>query len=107
MKNSSRETLGTLAKLIRSKNAGPFWITFDLMFESESDFQRVVKAGVPAKDWIAETYRVPENGVGLVHLHQAQAMKFFFPRPRVQGDPGESDMYSGQQYAPLLDLPVP
>ena len=48
MKNSSRETLGTLAKLIRSKNAGPFWITFDLMFESESDFQRAVKAGVPA-----------------------------------------------------------
>ena len=95
MKNSSRKTLGTLAKLIRSKNAGPFWITFDLMFESESDFQRVVKAGVH------------ENGVVLVHLPQARAIKFSFPRPRFQGDPGESDMYSGQQYAPLLDLPVP
>jgi len=27
-------TLGELAKLIRSKNAGPFNLTFDIMFET-------------------------------------------------------------------------
>src|SRR5690349_6456236 len=26
-------TLGELAKLVRSKNAGPFWLTIDIMFE--------------------------------------------------------------------------
>ena len=26
-------TLGDLAKLVRSKNAGPFWLTIDIMFE--------------------------------------------------------------------------
>ncbi|MGI9423214.1 MAG: DUF4387 family protein, partial [Hyphomicrobiaceae bacterium] len=33
-------TLGQLAKLVRSKNAGPFWITFDIMFATEADFER-------------------------------------------------------------------
>jgi hypothetical protein len=103
---ASKTNLGMLASLIRSKNAGPFWITFDLMFDTEADFLRVVKAGVPSKRWIAETYRIPEEEVLLVQLPQARAIKFSFPRPRIQGDPGESDMYSGQQYAPLLDLPV-
>ena len=36
--------LGELAKLIRSKNAGPFWITFDIMFANDTDFKRVVSA---------------------------------------------------------------
>jgi len=26
-------TLGDLAKLVRSKNAGPFWLTIDIMFD--------------------------------------------------------------------------
>ena len=106
MSGTSKTKLGTLARLIRSKNAGPFWITFDLMFETEADFLRAVKTGVPSKSWIAETYQVSEEEILLVQLPQARAIKFSFPRPRIQGDPGESDMYSGQQYAPLLDLTV-
>ena len=26
-------TLADLAKLVRSKNAGPFWLTIDIMFD--------------------------------------------------------------------------
>ena len=85
MTDTSEKTLGTLAKLIRSKNAGPFWITFAQMFETESDFQRVARAGVPTKDWIAETYRVPENDVILVQLPQVRAIKFSFARPAHPG----------------------
>ena len=107
MNGASKTNLGTLARLIRSKNAGPFWVTFDLMFETEEDFLRALKAGVPSKRWIAETYRIPEEEVLLFQLPQARAIKFSFPRPRIQGDPGESDMYSGQQYTPILGLPVP
>ena len=104
MKKSSKIKLGTLARLIRSKNTGPFWITFDLMFETDSDFLRSVEAGMPSKSWIAETYQVPEAQILLFQLPLANAIKFSFPRPRIQGNLGETDMYSGQQYAPLLDL---
>ena len=35
-----------LAKVVRSKNAGPFEITFDIMFDDRAKYERVKKAGV-------------------------------------------------------------
>ena len=98
--------LGKLAQLIRSKNAGPFWITFDIVFENEEDFVRVVSAKVLTKEWISGTYKIPQDTLIFVEIPAARAIKFSFPRPRIQGDLGETDMYSGQQYAPLLDLQI-
>ena len=103
---TSPKKLGKLARLIRSKNAGPFWVTFDIMFANDADFERVVSAKILTKNWIARTYQVPEDSVILLGILAARAIKFSFPRPRIQGDPGETDMYSGQQYAPLMDLEV-
>ncbi len=99
-------TLGELASLVRSKNAGPFWVTFDVMFDTDSDFQRVVASQVINKAWVAATWEIPLQDIVLVELPAARAIKFSFPRQRVQGDPGESDQYSGQQYAPLLGLVI-
>lgn len=98
--------LGKLAQLIRSKNAGPFWITFDIVFENVEDFERVVCAKVLTKEWISGTYKIPQDTLIFVEIPAARAIKFSFPRPRIQGDLGETDMYSGQQYAPLLDLQI-
>ena len=99
--------LGELAKLIRSKNAGPFWITFDIMFDSEDDYNRTVNANIVTKPWIARTWQRDEAEIVLVALPQARAIKFSFPRRPIQGDPGEMDQYAGQQYAPLIDLEIP
>ena len=33
-------TLGDLAKLVRSKNAGPFWLTIDIMFDDADAYRR-------------------------------------------------------------------
>ena len=101
---TSPKKLGKLARLIRSKNAGPFWVTFDIMFANDADFERVVSAKELTKNWIARTYQVQEDSVIFVGISAANAIKFSFPRPRIQGYHGETDMYSGQQYAPLLDL---
>ena len=35
-------TLGELARLIRSKNAGAFTLTFDIMFETEDAYRKVL-----------------------------------------------------------------
>ena len=104
MKNSV--TLGKRTQLIRTKNAGPFWITFDIVFENDEDFERVISAKVLTKEWISGTYKIPQDTLIFIEIPAARAVKFSFPRPRIQGDHGETDMYSGQQYAPLLDLQI-
>ena len=80
----SPKKLGKLARLIRSKNAGPFWVTFDIMFANDADFERVVSAKVLTKHWIARTYQVPEYSVIFEGVPIANAIKFSFPRPRIQ-----------------------
>lgn len=99
--------LGDIAKLVRSKNAGPFWITFDIMFAQDREFERVVRAKVITTKWISQTWHCAEQDIIFQELPQARAIKFSFPRVPIQGDVGEMDQYAGQQYAPLLDIQIP
>jgi Domain of unknown function (DUF4387) len=99
--------LSQCASLIRSKNAGPFALTFDVMFSTAPDYERVKRSGVLSADRFAEIYRVSVTDVDAFECDQAFAFKFSIPRPQVQGDFGDGDMHGGQQYAPLLDIEVP
>jgi Domain of unknown function (DUF4387) len=99
--------LSQCASLIRSKNAGPFVLTFDVMFSNASAYERVKRSGVLTAERFAEIYGVPVDDVDAFECDQAQAFKFSIPRPHVQGDFGDGDMHGGQQYAPLLDIEVP
>lgn len=100
-------TLGELATLIRSKNAGPFWLTFDILFDDPAHYERVWSSGVISSALIAHLYGFAQENIILLGLRPALAIKISVPRPRVQGDIGESDMYAGQQYAPLVDISIP
>jgi hypothetical protein len=99
--------LSQCASLIRSKNAGPFALTFDVMFLSAPAYEWVKRSGVLTAERFAEIYGVPVNDVAAFECDQALAFKFSIPRPRVQGDFGDGDMHGGQQYAPLLEIEVP
>ena len=99
--------LGDLAKLIRSKNAGPFTLTFDVMFEDEATYRRVVASGVLTRQRFAEIYRVPEAKVLFFEHDAARAIKISIPRPYVQCDLDDGDAYGGQQHAPLVELEMP
>ena len=99
--------LSDCASLIRSKNAGPFALTFDVMFSSPAAYDRVRRSGVLTAERFAELYGIPVDDVAAFECDQALAFKFSIPRPRAQGDFGDGDMHGGQQYAPLLDIEVP
>lgn len=101
------QTVGDLAVLVRSKNAGPFWLTVDIMFETEAAYRRVRDAGVINQAAIAATYRRRPGDVIVVNHDAALAIKVSFPRPHASGSKLDSDVYGGQQYAPLLGLAVP
>jgi hypothetical protein len=100
-------TLGELAKLIRSKNAGPFSLTFDMMFEEEATYRRVVASGVLTRERFAAIYRVPAEKVLFFAHDAARAIKISIPRPYVQCDLDDGDAYGGQQHAPLVELVIP
>ena len=99
--------LGELAKLIRSKNAGPFNLTFDIMFEDEENYRRVLSSGVITKESFSKMYDVPIQDIILVHHDTAKAIKISIPRPISQGALEDGDMYGGQQYGPLVQLEIP
>jgi hypothetical protein len=101
-------TLSELASIIRSKNAKPFRLTFDVMFDDPAVYRRVKAARVLTRERIAALYGVPSGEVLSVHEFDAGlAIKFTLRRPIPQGAPGDSDVYGCQQHAPLLDLEVP
>jgi len=100
-------TLASLARLIRSKNAGPFVLTFDIMFEDEASYRRVRDSGVITRECIARLYSLPQQKVRLFFCDCALAIKASIPRPVTQGDLGDADGHGGQQYAPLMDIEVP
>ncbi len=98
--------LGEIARLIRSKNAGPFELTFDIMFDDEESFQRVKDSNALSRQVIADLYQVPFEDVKFFIVPTALAFKASIPRPCFQGDLLDSDGHGGQQYAPLLDIDI-
>lgn len=92
-----------VALVIRSKNAGPYELTFDLMFPDENTYNEVRTSITKAK--IAHLYQINEDKVlSIVHFAPAHAIKITIVRPRASGDLGETDVYGAQQHAPLFDL---
>jgi Domain of unknown function (DUF4387) len=103
-------TLGELADVFRSKNAGPFSITIDLMFKDMATFERVVASGAISPAAVATRYRLNPELIHIAPFPKAKAIKITLPRlwgTRGSGSPGDRDVYGAQQHAPLLDLPVP
>ena len=99
--------LWEVTKLVRSKNAGPFMLTFDIMFDDRETYERVRDSGVLNKELVARIYKQKEEDVLFFNVDNALAIKFSIPRPTFSGDLDDSDVYGGQQYAPLLDIEVP
>jgi hypothetical protein len=100
-------TVGDLAILVRSKNAGPFWLTFDIMFNDAAVYRRVRDSKVITREDVAKKFRRSPDEVIVVNHDAALAVKVSFPRPHSSGSKLDSDVYGGQQYAPLLDLVIP
>ena len=100
-------TLGTLARLIRSKNAGPFELTLDVVFDERSMYERVRATGVLGPALFARLYHVREEDVLFSEYPAGNAFKATIPRLIASGDVGDTDVYGAQQHAPLLDVEIP
>jgi hypothetical protein len=101
-------TILQLATVIRSKNAGPFELTFDILFDDPEKYALVKRSGVITRQLIASLYNVSENTVLVCRPYDpALAFKITIRRPIGSGDIGESDVYGCQQHVPLTTIQIP
>ena len=104
--SNNKVRLADIAKVIRSKNAGPLLLTIDVMFDDIETYQRVIASGVISAATFAELYGVSHNEVAVMPYEQALAIKVTLPRLHRSGGPADTDVYGAQQHAPVLNLEI-
>ena len=93
------------AKVIRSKNAGPFELTFDIIFKNRGYFELFKGREIINKTMISALLKVSTNQIlSIIWFEPANAVKITIKRPMPSGAPGETDIYGAQQHAPLLSI---
>ena len=65
--------LKEIAKACKSKNAGPYELTLDIMFADAETFDKVKKTGVISPALIARLYQVPVESVVFTEYPPAHA----------------------------------
>lgn len=93
--------------LIRSKNAGPFSLTFDIMFSDARLYEHVKASGALNPTALATLLRCSANQIQFFVCDNALAFKATIPRALPAGDPADGDLHGGQQFAPLMDIEIP
>lgn len=99
-------TIEQTVKSIRSKNAGPFWVTIDAFCHDVEETKKVAAALDRNKDSIAKTFGVDPKDIKLFCLTNINVAKLSLPRIPIEGARDERDMHGGQQYVSLLDYEV-
>lgn len=99
-----------VAEYVRSKNAGPFRLTLDILFRTRGAYEHVKQTGQVTPELVAGLYRVSVDQItDFVFFDPGKAIKITLRRPLSSGAPGDTDVYGAQQHAPLLaiqfDLP--
>jgi hypothetical protein len=96
--------LRDVCRNVRSKNAGPFWITVDLFFASPEAYARHADDPAIGRDAVAALYGVDPALVKRFKVDSLNVVKLSYPRLQPQGGAHERDMHGGQQYVAMLDL---
>lgn len=97
--------LKDIASVIRSKNSGPYELTFDVIFKEFEMYEKVKESSVFNPKMFASLYHIPESDIiSLVYFNPAKAVKITIVRPIPSGTLGETDVYGAQQHAPLMNL---
>ncbi len=97
--------LGKLAERVRSKNAGPFWISIDVFCGDQQRFDTIVKA--LSSDTVAAIYKVEAVNLLRFEIPSLNVLKFSFPRPVMQGSKEDRDMHGAQWSVLLAETELP
>jgi hypothetical protein len=96
--------LSDVCRYVRSKNAGPFWITVDLFFRDSESFERYASVKELQPESLGVIFGVRPDQVGCYPVANLAVLKISYPRKDPQGGMIERDLHGGQQYVRILDL---
>lgn len=99
-------TLRDVCHQMRSKNAGPFWVTIDVFFDGQDSYARYKDAPALSVEAISVVFGADPAQVKRFAVDSLAVLKISYPRKSPQGGVVERDMHSGQQYVRLLDAVV-
>ncbi len=91
--------LESMVEKVRSKNAGPFWVTIDIFCGDHAAFTTVSER--LSTRAVAELLQTPIQTLKRFDIAALSVVKFSLPRPSVQGTIRDRDMH-GAAYAALL-----
>ncbi len=96
--------IGAIADKVRSKNAGPFWLTVDIFCGSGEAFSRVSEGLVT--DRVAEALGAAVEDLKRFDIAELNVIKISLPRPVIQGDPADRDMHGAGWAVLVAELEV-
>ena len=88
-----------IAQKVRSKNAGPFWLTIDIFCGSQAAYDRISK-GLET-DRVAALFDANSQTVKRFDIAALNVVKISLPRPVIQGAREDRDMH-GASFANLI-----
>jgi Domain of unknown function (DUF4387) len=94
--------LGKLVEKVRSKNAGPFWLTIDIFCGSGEAFERVMNS--LSTERVAALFGTDVDSIKRFDIAALNVVKFSLPRPEVQGSARDRDMHGASWAALLAEL---
>jgi hypothetical protein len=89
---------------VRSKNAGPFWVTVDIFFKDAESYAAYGQSEALGPKTFAELFGADPSLVRRYAVKPLRMVKISYARPHPQGWRGERDMHGGQQFVRLLDV---
>ena len=101
---TAQSALGDHALEIRSKNAGPFWMTLEAFMKDDAGYR--LAADLITQATVAALYAVPAETVLIFRIAALNVVKISFPRPVAQGSLRDRDIHAGQHHVPLASLAV-
>ena len=97
--------LGDRVVKVRSKNAGPFWVTVDVFCGAPEIFEQIRSA--LRTEAVAALFQQPTQLLKRFDIPDLNVVKFSFPRPVVQGARADRDMHGAQWAILLAELDLP
>jgi hypothetical protein len=100
-----KRSIMDVARIIRSKNSGPYELTLDILFSDQRWFRLFRDRTIINPGLLGRLYGVqPSEILGIVYFEPANAVKATLRRRVASGAPGDTDIYGAQQHAPLLSI---
>ena len=104
MTDDRRPTLGEMALEVRSKNAGPFWVTMELFMRTPEDYAIVADEDFINEEVVARLYDLDPATIQIFRIPSLNVVKISFPRRVAQGCLRDRDIHAGQHHVPLAAL---